>query len=124
MASDYPFRRVVGVEVLAELSEIARQNIARYRSDQQKCFALASPTADARDFVFPAEPIVLYLSNPFPEHVLRTVIANLRTSLSEAPRQTYVIYHNLVHEKIFASCAWLQPIYRTPQFAIYSALHK
>ena len=29
MASEYPFRRIVGVEILAELHEIALQNIAR-----------------------------------------------------------------------------------------------
>ena len=38
MASEYPFRRIVGVELLAELHEIALQNIARYRSEGQKCF--------------------------------------------------------------------------------------
>ena len=65
MASDYPFRRIVGVEVLAELNEIAQQNIARYSGDQQKCFALESHAGDARDFVFPHEPTVLYLFNPF-----------------------------------------------------------
>lgn len=121
MASDYPFRRILGVEILPELNETARRNIARYHCDRQKCFALESHAGDARDFVFPAEPMVVYLFNPFPEHVLRTVLANLRTSLTESPRETYVLYHNLIHERVFAKCAWLQAIYRTPQFALYQA---
>lgn len=119
MASDYPFRRILGVELLAELNEVAQQNIVRYHSDQQKCFALVAYAADARDFVFPAEPTVLYLFNPFPEHVLRAVLANLRNSLTQSPREVYVLYHNLEHERIFAECVWLRPIYRSPQFAIY-----
>jgi|SRR5664279_2529906 len=119
MASAYPFRRIVGVELLAELDSIARQNIARFRGDQQQCFALESHAGDARDFAFPAEPTVLYLFNPFPEPVLRTVLANLRNSLTDFPRPVYVLYHNLVHERVFAECAWLQPICRTPQYAIY-----
>jgi len=45
----------------------------------------------------------------------------LRTSLTESPRETYVLYHNLIHERVFAKCAWLQAIYRTPQFALYQA---
>ncbi len=121
MASSYPFRRIVGVELLAELDVIARQNIARYRGSQQKCFALESHASDAREFVFPVEPTVLYLFNPFPEPVLRTVLANLRSSLTGSPRPVYVLYHNLVHEKVFAECEWLQAICRTPQYAVYQA---
>src|SRR5664279_1630611 len=92
MASAYPFRRIVGVELLAELDAIACQNIARFRGDQQKCFALESHAGDARDFAFPAEPIVLYLFNPFPEATLRTVLMNLRKSLKDSPRPGYVLY--------------------------------
>ena len=121
MASAYPFRRIVGVELLAELDAIARQNIARYHDDQQKCFALECHAGDARDYGFAAEPLVLYLFNPFPEAVLRTVLANLRDSVTDFPRPAYVLYHNLVHERCFAECAWLQPVYRTPQYAIYRA---
>ena len=35
MASAYPFRRIVGLELLAELNAIACQNIARYHDDRQ-----------------------------------------------------------------------------------------
>jgi hypothetical protein len=121
MASDYPFCRIVGVELLAEFEAVAQRNIARYRGAEQKCFALESQHGDAREFAFPDEPIVLYLFNPFPEHVLRGVLANLRESLRNKPREVFVIYHNLVHERVFASQAWLRAVYRTPQFAIYRA---
>ena len=122
MASDFPFRRVIGVEMLAEFAEIAQQNIARYHNERQRCFALESRQGDARDFAFPGEPTVLYLFNPFPAHVLRTVLWNLRNSLTTTPRPLYVIYHNLVYERVFVECAWLQAVYRTTQFAIYRAL--
>jgi SAM-dependent methyltransferase len=121
MASDFPFRRIEGVELLDEFAAIARQNIARYHGERQRCFALESRQGDARDYVFPGEPTMLYLFNPFPEHVLRTVLSNLRESLATSPRPLYVIYHNLVHERVFVECAWLQAVYRTPQFAIYRA---
>jgi len=121
MASDYPFARVIGVELLDELDAIAKSNIARYRGEKQKCFALESHASDARDFAFPAEPTVLYLFNPFPEHVLRGVLANLRTSVTESPRPVFVIYHNLIHDRVLAECSWLEPVHRTTQFAIYRA---
>jgi SAM-dependent methyltransferase len=121
MASSYPFQRIMGVELLEELNAIAQQNIARYQSDRQKCFGIESHAGDARDFDFPAEPTVLYLFNPFPEHVLRGVLANIRRSVSTSPRPVYVIYHNLVHEAVFDEQQWLRRLHRTHQFAVYEA---
>lgn len=66
MASDYPFRRIVGVELLPALNQIAQQNLAQYKSDSQKCFALESICADASTWPLPDGPLVIYLFNPFP----------------------------------------------------------
>jgi SAM-dependent methyltransferase len=121
MASDYEFGRIIGVELLKELNAVARGNIERYRSDQQKCFNIESHCGDARGFQFPAEPTILYLFNPFPEYVLKTVLANLRESVESSPRTVFVVYHNLIHERLFAGCDWLHPVVRTSQFAIYRA---
>src|SRR6204780_4588149 len=63
LASDYPFRRIVGVELLPTLNQIAQENLQKYRSESQKCFALESFCGDATAFAFPAEPMVLYLFN-------------------------------------------------------------
>jgi len=122
MASDYPFRRIIGVELLAELNAIALNNIARYRSDSQQCFAIESHAADASRFAFPDDPTVLYLFNPFPRHVWREVLANLYRSLLAAPRPVYLIYHNPVHQDIVAAEGWLQELARTHQFVIYQAV--
>jgi hypothetical protein len=119
MASDYPFQRIIGLELLEELHRIAQKNIAGYRSQEQKCFRIASFWGDARDFEFPLERLVLYLFNPFPDYVLKTVLSNLRRSAESAPREIYVIYHNLVHEDIFRQQSWLREVHRTHQFAIY-----
>ncbi|HYV76416.1 MAG TPA: hypothetical protein VFB24_19365, partial [Candidatus Binatia bacterium] len=81
-----------------------------------------SSSGDAREFDFPAEPIVLYLFNPFPEHVLGRVLANLHESLRMEPRDVIVVYHNLIHERLFADRMWLQPVLRTTQYAIYRAV--
>jgi SAM-dependent methyltransferase len=124
MASDYPFRKIIGVELLDELHQIARKNIASYQSEQQKCFDIESFFEDARDFKFPADPLVLYLFNPFPDYVLRTVLRTLADSFRSAPaREIYVIYHNLVHEDTFRAQSWLREVHRTHQFAIYRAMN-
>jgi hypothetical protein len=122
MASSFPFRRIIGMELLEELNAIASQNIARYHSDEQCCFAIESHAGDARYFPFPTEPTVLYLFNPFPRHIWREVLANLHGSLQAAPRPVFVIYHNPVHEDIPNSQPWLNEVKRTHQFVIYQTL--
>lgn len=121
MASDYAFRRIIGVEVIPELHEIAKQNIQRYRSENQKCLALEAWLGDAREFPFPPVPMLVYLFNPFPEDILRTVLERMRDSLREHPREARLIHHNLVHEDVFRSMPFLQLLHRTHQFAIYRA---
>jgi hypothetical protein len=124
MAASYPFQRIIGMELLEELNVIAVQNISRYRSDDQRCFAIESHAGDARRFAFPAEPTILYLFNPFPRHIWREVLANLHSSLATVPRRVYVIYHNPVHEDIPNSEGWLHERKRTHQFVIYEAVLK
>src|ERR1700733_13993724 len=91
MASDYPFHRIVGVELLPALHQTAQENISKYRCESQKCFALESICADATKFQLPPDPIVLYLFNPFPEAGLTQMIANLEQSLRSHPRKVYVL---------------------------------
>lgn len=119
MASDYPFRRIVGVELLPGLHQAAQENLSRYRSESQKCFALESICADATEFPFPAEPMVLYLFNPFPEPGLRRMMANLEQSLREHPRAVFVLYHNPLLEHVLSRSAGLRKLNATHQFALY-----
>ena len=64
MASEYPFQKIIGVELLPELHQVAQENLRLYQSESQKCFALESVCGNATTFPFPAEPLVLYLFNP------------------------------------------------------------
>src|SRR5271169_6097318 len=63
MASDYPFRRIVGVELLPTLHQAAEENLGKYRSESQKCFALESICADATEFPFPGANRLLSLQS-------------------------------------------------------------
>lgn len=122
MASDYPFRRIIGIELLPELHRIAQENIANYRSPNQKCCTIESSCGDALEFQFPPEPTVLYIFNPFPEAGLARVIANVERSLERNPRPVYIVYHNPILEHVLSSSMVLGRITGTHQFAIYAAV--
>lgn len=121
MASDYPFRRVLGVELLPSLDHIARENLARYKSDAQRCFRVESICADAIRFPLPAEPLVVYLFNPFPEPGLREFAEGLEKSLREQPRPVYVLYHNPLLEHVLGDTAALRKIGGTHQYSMFGA---
>jgi SAM-dependent methyltransferase len=94
MASDYPFKRIVGVEFSRELHERALANIAVYRSASQSCIDIRSVNADATSFEFPATPLFVYAYNPFDEQVMTAVLRNLLQSLAQSPRETVLMYYN------------------------------
>ena len=123
LAADYPFRRIVGIELLPNLHRIAIENSQRYKSDSQRCFAIESICADACEYVFPPEPIVLYLFNPLPEAGLRQVIRNLENSLPQSPREVYLLYHNPLLEHVLAENPAFKKSEATQEYAIYFSAH-
>lgn len=86
MAADHPFRRILGIELLPALDRVAQENLRAYKSDSQLCFALEAVCGDAREFVFPAGPLVVYLFNPLTETGIEDVVTNLVQSLRQNPR--------------------------------------
>jgi SAM-dependent methyltransferase len=121
MASEYPFRRIVGVELLPELQHIAQENLNKFQSKRQKCFHLESLCGDACEFAFPPEPTVLYLFNPLPKTGLSRVISNLESSLRANPRKLFVLYHNPLHEEVLSAGASLRKTGGTHQYSVYES---
>jgi len=122
MAADYPFRRILGIELLPELHRVAKENLAKYKSDSQQCFAIDCLLGDASEFAFPPEPTLLYLFNPFTESRLGKMISNLEHSLREHPRPVFVLYHNPLLEPVLTRNAAFKRIAGTPQYSIFSRI--
>ncbi len=119
MASEYSFRRVLGVELLPELNLLAQQNIREYQSDARKCAEVESLCADARDFIFPAGPLLVYLFNPLLESGLAQVVRNLERSIQANPRPVVMLYHNPLLAGVLDSSHVLTKTGGTAQYSIY-----
>jgi SAM-dependent methyltransferase len=120
MAADYPFRRILGIELLPELHRVAKENVSSYKGDSQQCFAIDCVLGDACEFVFPPEPTVLYLFNPLPESGLVRLIGNLERSLQEHPRPVFVLYHNPLLEPVLTGSGLLKKIAGTHQYSMFA----
>ena len=92
IASEYPFRAIVGVELSAALHGIAESNILRYRGPAMRCLDVRAIEADATEYTFPSGPVLVYLWNPFSAPVFARVLANLEASLTNDLRDTYIVY--------------------------------
>lgn len=124
MASDYSFKRIIGVELFEELHNAALQNIREHRIAAQRCSTIESIHADARNYRFPDEPLVVYLFNPLPELALSSVVQNLRHSLEEHPRPVWVLYHNALLERVLQDSGYLERVGGASQFSLYKSTYK
>lgn len=125
MASDFPFRAIVGVELSPTLCASAEENIARYRCRHQQCFEVHAQLGNATVFEFPDEPLVLYFFNPFSATILAQVLNNLTTSLLASPREALIIYYNPLHEHLLADSQHFRRLnwngWVEPKWALYQA---
>ena len=107
LASEYPFRAIVGVELSPRLHAVALDNIAIYRGTAQRCRNIHSLEGDATQYSFPQGPLLIYLWNPFEAPVFSSVVANLEAALARDPRDVYIVYIQPDQEHLLeASSFW------------------
>lgn len=119
MASDYPFQKIIGVEILLELNRAAAENVRDYASPAQQCKQIESLCADAREFEVPTGPLLLYLFNPLPAHALERVLRNVEDSLHKDPRPIYLLYYHPEFKETLSGGLWTQVSSRADQFALF-----
>jgi SAM-dependent methyltransferase len=119
LAAEYPFRRILGVELLPELNQIAQQNIRKFSSPLQGCADIDSVCMDATELSFPQEPLVIFLFNPLPVEGLRKLVQNLEGALRVNPREMRVVYGNPILEEVLTSSSRLRKTTGTLQYALF-----
>jgi SAM-dependent methyltransferase len=121
LASELPFRRVIGVEFAMDLTEIAKANIQAYRSPTQKCRHLEALCMDATIYPFPPEPTVLYIANPFEGEVMERFLRHVEDSLREHPRPFFVLYRNPKFADLWDQSQYFVRVASSKPFVIYKA---
>jgi SAM-dependent methyltransferase len=100
LASQFPFLRVEGVELNADLADIASDNISLWQQD-----ATADPLApielhhaDATTHTLPTDPTLAFLFHPFELPILRRFLKHIETSLAQHPHPFDLLYANAEHD--------------------------
>jgi len=94
LATEFPFKRITGVELSEKLHRVAQDNISRFKSTISKCTDVESICMDAVDYPLPNECLVCYFYNPFDSILMAQVISNIQKSYLQNPREIFIVYYN------------------------------
>jgi SAM-dependent methyltransferase len=124
-AAEAGFRRVVGVEYSADLHAVAQRNVNSYLQRSRRRAEIQSLHADAADYEFPVEPLVILFFNSFLEPVLSAVLGNLRRSLDRRARDVYILHNGPQFypgiTALFEQTPWLETASSGSGYAVYRA---
>jgi SAM-dependent methyltransferase len=104
LAAEYAFPRIIGVELSPSLHEIAGDNVQRFQQATRSTAVFELVCMDARDWQPPATETLIYLFQPFPADVMRSVLAHLVAGLGAEPARTihlaylHPLHHGLIME--------------------------
>ena len=97
--AQFPFGKLAGLDLSAEMIAIARRNLAIAGHEHVELIeGDACIFDDYDDFTY------IYMYNPFPREVMRQAIDTIERSLARRPRSLTIIYKNpRFHEEIVAN---------------------
>jgi len=101
LASEMPFRSVIGVELQPALMRTARRNLAAWRKAGRAIAPMRMVQADAVEFDWPAGPAVVFLFNPFGAVVMRRFLRALARAYGEDAGKLDVLYVNNEQDWVF-----------------------
>jgi hypothetical protein len=119
LASDLPFKKIVGIEFAVELHDIAQRNLRDYYNPAQRCTAFEAIYADVTQYELPSDNVVLYLFNPFGPEIVTRILANIRRSLAEHPRRAFLLYNNASCYSVVDQSQVFRKVRTTGLFSIY-----
>jgi SAM-dependent methyltransferase len=119
VASAMGFMRSIGVEHSPSLAAVARHNADIFKAKKPLAARVEVIEGDATTYRFPANPIVLYLFNPFKGRLLEAVLDNAIDSMTEQPRPFYILYVNPEAAEVFARRRELQRLDQSASWHVY-----
>lgn len=116
VASQFPFRKIIGVEFSPQLHVVAVRNLASYKNPAQRCQDIQCVCLDFTQFPFPPEPLVLLFFDPCDERVLTQVLKNIEDSLRQSSREIFICYVAPRLRRLMDSARFLQKVSVSEEF--------
>lgn len=94
LAAEFPFRKVIGVELSEELARTAQKNVARWNRVAQPKAKVRVMQGDAAKFRWPRAPLLVYLYNPFSCTLVAEMAENLSAAAASGSGLVDLLYVN------------------------------
>jgi len=101
LASELPFREVVGVELNAGLAKVAENNLKLWKEQGSAVSSMRQMHGDALAVDLPAGPLLIFLYNPFHAAIMRQLLQRLDTLVEERLGEIDVLYVVPQQEAVF-----------------------
>jgi len=112
LASEFPFREVVGVELNPDLARICRRNIRIWNASHEQAAPLRVSEGDATEFVFPPGPCLVYMFNPFGSIVVRRFLRTIEAQFADRKGDLDILYVNHESEAAIKGRAGFKQLWR------------
>jgi SAM-dependent methyltransferase len=107
VASEFPFRDILGVELSPDLATVAQRNAAIIAARFPNRTPVRVEVSDASRFPIPSGDVVLFLYNPFGAELIAHVVQSVEAALRTESRSIYVVYYNPTAAHCFDASALL-----------------
>ncbi len=123
MASEFPFKHLIGVELNAELVDTARLNVQHFNDATGKKVSPEWAVGDFFKWEIPPQPCLFFFNNPFPEALTLQALRHLEGMLANHPYPTLMVFRKAPTSsgKYLHRSAFWKPLRLAPYWRVYAA---
>ena len=104
IASQYKFKKIIGIEFSRELVDIALKNIMSCKGcNNFDIDIIKIVEGDALDYKYNNDETIFYLYNPFTNIILDQLCEKIKKSIYHRSRRVYIIYVNPIYDNIIVA---------------------
>ena len=92
IASEYNFKKVIGIEFLSDICITAEKNINNYKKTSKTKTNISLMKSDVLDYKFLGDENFFYFFNPFDCQQMLRLMKNIENSVKKNPRLVRIIY--------------------------------
>ncbi len=115
MASEYGFKKIIGIEFSPQLYNDAHKNMDIYKKRRDHNSQIEIIEDDVVNYEIKDDDAIFFFFNPFNETVMSKILKNITDSIKRNNRKIWLIYHNTKCCEIFDEHNYL---YKTGEYLL------
>jgi SAM-dependent methyltransferase len=112
VATEFPFRRILGIELAPKLAADAHRNVQIIRKRFPKRTKIDIVQGDAMAVPLPDGNLVIFVFHPFGAEVFARMLARISDAVRGSDREIFLVYENPVYDKMVDAVENAIPCYR------------